>query len=142
MRGADRDAEEARQKALCLGHPEALKAAMDAWDTAHPEPKATLAQVADHADYIKKRIGAEHVGIGSDFDGMGEGPTGLEDVSKTPDLLVELARRGWTDVEIAGVAGGNVLRVLRKAEAVAKEMQSSTMPSNMRITPALNDQKD
>jgi membrane dipeptidase len=138
--GASRRAEEGRQKDLCLGDPDALDQAMKEWDAAHPEPRATLAQVADHADYIKKRIGAQHVGIGSDFDGMGQGPLGLEDVSKTPDLLVELARRGWTDEELAGIAGANLLRVFRRAEVVAAGLRKSTMPSNLRITPALTDE--
>jgi membrane dipeptidase len=132
---ADRAAEQERLKEWYLGDPEGHAAAMKAWDEAHPSPRATLAQVADHADYVKKRIGAAHVGIGSDFDGMGPGPIGLEDVSKVPDLLVELARRGWTDEELAGIAGANVLRVMRRAEEVAREMRSETPPSNMKIDP-------
>jgi len=61
----------------------------------------------------------EHVGLGSDFDGIDTVPVGLEDVSKFPDLLAELARRGWSDADLGRVAGGNLLRVLREAEAVA-----------------------
>ena len=134
--GAERKAEEARQESLSIGDPDGLAAAMKAWDLAHPKPKATLAQVADHLDHVRGRIGAEHCGLGSDFDGMGEGPVGLEDVSKVPDLLVELLRRGWTDAEVAGVAGGNVLRALRAAEEVSRSMAGEA-PSNVRITPAL-----
>lgn len=134
--GIARHAEEARLEWAWLGDPKGFEAAMEAWDEAHPEPRATLAQVADHLDHLKQRIGAEHCGLGSDFDGMGEGPIGLEDVSKVPDLLVELLRRGWTDAEVAGVAGGNVLRVLRRAEEVAASM-ASVPPSNVRITPAM-----
>ncbi len=132
---ADRAAEMERQKEWFLGNPTGFDAAMKAWDDAHPAPRATLAEVADHADHVKKRIGAEHVGIGSDFDGMGEGPIGLEDVSKVPDLLVELARRGWTDQELAGIAGQNLLRVMRRAEEVAKEMRAQVPASNEKLDP-------
>jgi membrane dipeptidase len=136
--GIARHAEEARLEWAHVGDPKAAEAELKAWDEAHPPPKATLAQVADHLDHVKQRIGAEHCGLGSDFDGMDDAPTGLEDVSKVPDLLVELLRRGWTDEEVAGVAGGNVLRVMRQAEAVAASMASEP-PSNVRITPAMPD---
>ena len=133
---AERAAEVERQREWFLGDPAGLDAAMETWDEAHPSPRATLAEVADHADYVKKRIGAAHVGIGSDFDGMGEGPIGLEDVAKVPDLLVELARRGWTDEELAGIAGANVLRVMRRAEEVARTMRAEIPASNRRLDPA------
>jgi membrane dipeptidase len=132
---AERAAEVERQREWFLGDPKGLDAAMEAWDQARPSPRATLAEVADHADYVKKRIGARHVGIGSDFDGMGQAPVGLEDVSKVPDLLVELARRGWTDEELAGIAGANVLRVMRRAEEVAREMRAQTPASNRKLDP-------
>ena len=75
-------------------------------EEAEPLPKATLAQVADHIEHVRKVAGADHVGIGSDFDGMGEGPVGLEDVSKYPDLFAELIRRGWTRRRPAEAGGG------------------------------------
>jgi len=84
-------------------------------------PKATLQQVADHIDYLRRVVGADHVGLGSDFDGITEVPVGLEDVSKFPDLIAELLRRGWTEQDVRKVAGMNVLRVLRDAERVATE---------------------
>jgi membrane dipeptidase len=82
-------------------------------------PKATLAQVADHIEHIRAVAGVDHVGLGSDFDGITEVPVGLEDVSKFPDLVAELLRRGWSPADVRKVAGLNVLRVLRAAERVA-----------------------
>jgi len=84
-------------------------------------PKATLQQVADHIDYLRRVVGVNHVGLGSDFDGITEVPVGLEDVSKFPDLIAELLKRGWTEQNVQKVAGLNVLRVLRDAERVAAE---------------------
>ena len=93
--------------------------AMTDWDADHPPPQATLDQVADHIDHLCTVMGVEHVGIGSDFDGIEEVPDGLEDVSKFPDLLVELARRGYDDDQLRAIAGGNVLRVMRAVESSA-----------------------
>lgn len=84
-------------------------------------PKATLQQVADHIEHIRTVAGIDHVGLGSDFDGITEVPVGLEDVSKFPDLIAELLRRGWTDEDVRKVAGLNALRVMRAAERVAAE---------------------
>ena len=94
---------------------------MRAWGSRAPH--ATLAQVADHIEYIRRVAGVDHVGLGSDFDGIDEAPQGLEDVSKFPDLIAELLRRGWTDAEVKKVAGQNILRVMRDAERVAREMR-------------------
>lgn len=80
------------------------------------EDRATLSDVADHAEYIKALIGSRHLGIGADFDGIRRGPQGLEDVSKYPALFAELYRRGWSDQELEGLAGKNVLRVMRENE--------------------------
>ena len=82
-------------------------------------PKATLAQVADHIEHIRDVAGVDAVGLGSDFDGITEVPVGLEDVSKFPDLIAELLRRGWSEQDVKKVAGLNALRVLRAAERVA-----------------------
>ena len=89
------------------------------WDAANPAPRATIGDVADHIDYLCEFMGHEHVGIGSDFDGIDEIPEGLEDVSKFPDLFVELARRGYTDDQLRAITGGNVLRVMRAVESAA-----------------------
>jgi membrane dipeptidase len=86
-------------------------------------PKATLQQVADHIEHIRDVAGIDHVGLGSDFDGITEVPVGLEEVSKFPDLLAELMRRGWTELNVKKVAGWNALRVLRDAERVARELR-------------------
>jgi membrane dipeptidase len=77
--------------------------------------------------------GADHVGVGGDFDGMGRGPDGLEDVSKYPDLFAELIRRGWTDADLRKLAGENILRVLRQAEAVSKRLRASRPASTATI---------
>ncbi len=84
-----------------------------------PRPFATLSQVADHIDHARAVAGAEHVGIGGDYDGVDVLPVGLEDVSTYPLLFAELVERGWSDEELAGLACRNILRVLREAEAVA-----------------------
>lgn len=111
-----------------------LRAAMAAWDTNNPRPIVTLKDVADHFDHLKQVMGADHVGIGGDFDGTGgEHIQGLEDVSKYPDLLAELARRGWTDAELRKVASGNILRVLAENEKVAARLQKTRRPSTRTI---------
>ena len=98
----------------------AARAAVEkAWDDAHPAPRATLAQVADHIEHIRRVAGIDHVGIGSDFDGIEQVVAGLEDVSTFPNLFAELVRRGWTDAELKKLAGENVLRALERAEAVS-----------------------
>jgi membrane dipeptidase len=123
---SDHDAEKARLNAppfggLFIGQPEKAAAALAEWERAHPKPAVTLAMVADHIEHIARVAGVDHVGIGSDFDGLGEDvPAGLKDVSNYPDLLAELMRRGWSDADVAKLAGGNILRVLDEAEAVAR----------------------
>jgi membrane dipeptidase len=93
------------------------------------EPKnATLQQVVRHVLYIGERIGFEHVGFGSDFDGIEEVPEGLEDVSKFPALVGELLRQGVSDEDVAKVVGGNLLRVWSEVDAVAEEMQKAHEP--------------
>ena len=77
--------------------------------------------------------GSDHVGIGSDFDGIDNTPEGLEDVSKFPDLFAELIRRGWSDADLKKLAGQNLLRVLRAAEATAARLQKATQPSTKTI---------
>ena len=96
---------------------------LSAWRLAHLRPRATLKQVADHIDHVRQVAGVDHVGIGSDLDGITETVVGLEDVSTFPVLLAELARRGWTDGELRKVAGENVLRVLARAEKVSRTLR-------------------
>ncbi|MFT6287614.1 MAG: membrane dipeptidase [Alcanivorax sp.] len=95
---------------------------------------ATLAQVADHIDYIRDLIGVDHIGIGSDFDGMPPGPVGLEDASTYTALFVELLRRGYSDEDIAKIAGENILRVMTRAEMFAAAFQHARPPSDTLIS--------
>ena len=131
---ADRAAEKARDNSppfggLYIGQPERIAAAVKAWEQAHPKPQATIGDVADHIEHIRNVAGVDHVGIGSDFDGIPEAPVGLEGVDKFPALLDELARRGWGDAELAKVAGANLLRVLRQAEGVSARLRAARPPS-------------
>jgi membrane dipeptidase len=111
----------------------AARAAATAWRTSHPAPKATLAQVADHIEHVRRVAGVDHVGIGSDFDGIPDNVVGLEDVSTYPALFAELARRGWSDADMAKLSSGNVLRVLAQAELVAARLQRTRGPSTATI---------
>jgi membrane dipeptidase len=101
----------------------AISRAVAEWRKTHPEPRATLSQVADQIEYVRRIAGIDHVGIGGDFDGITEVVEGLEDVSTYPALFAELARRGWSDGDLRKLAGENFLRVFAEAEAVAKRMQ-------------------
>jgi len=96
-------------------------------------PRATLEDVADHIEHVRDVAGIDHVGIGSDFDGISSTPVGLEDVSTFPALLGELAARGWTEAELRKLAGENVLRVWREAEVVARRLQRERGPSTATI---------
>ena len=110
-------------RSLYIGEPDKAKAAFAEWEKAHPEPKVTLAMVADHIDHIAKVAGVDHVGLGGDYDGLPALPEGMEGVESYPPLFAELMRRGWSDADIAKLAGGNVLRVMAAAEKVAASMK-------------------
>lgn len=119
---AERAAEKARLAAL---HPQDAVAAatgLAAWEQAHPAPAVTVAMVADHIEHIARVCGHDCVGIGSDYDGIDVTPEGLSDVASYPRLFEELARRGWSDADLAKLSGGNVLRAMREAEAVARRL--------------------
>jgi membrane dipeptidase len=131
---ADAAAEKTRENApplggLYIGQPERAQAAYAAWEAAHPKPVVTVAMVADHIDHIRQVAGVNHVGLGSDFDGVPDTPQDLDGVDKFPGVLVELARRGWSDQDLAKVAGANVLRVMAQAQAVADRLQKIEPPS-------------
>jgi membrane dipeptidase len=133
---ADRAAEMARYNSppyggLYIGQPERAKAALERWKSEHPKPVTTLSEVADHIDHVRQVAGVDHVGLGSDFDGIPDAPRGLEAVDRYPALLIELMRRGWTDGEIAKVAGENVLRVMAAAERVAAKLRAAKAPSEV-----------
>ena len=106
---------------------------LQAWQQANPSPRPTLAQVADHIDYIRDVAGIDHIGIGADYDGMPPGPVGLEDVSTYPALLVELLKRNYSDNDIAKIAGGNILRVMRDVELAAERIAKQRPPSTVTI---------
>ncbi len=110
-----------RAKTEFSGNPDGEKAAVDSWIAANPQPKATLAQVADHIDHIRKVAGIDHIGIGGDFGGVDELPVGLENVSKYPALFAELVRRGYSKADLAKISQGNVLRVMRGVEKAARK---------------------
>ncbi|MEO7207507.1 MAG: dipeptidase [Steroidobacteraceae bacterium] len=114
---------------LYIGQPERAKAALTEWEAQHPMPVTTLAQVADHVEHIRQVAGIDHVGIGSDFDGIPDAPVGLEGVDRYPALLEELMRRGWSDADIAKLAGENLLRVLGKAEEASLRLQGASKPN-------------
>ena len=116
---SERAAADARLKSLNPGAPEAVIAGLAAWDAAHPIPKASIGDVADHIAHIRDVAGVDHVGLGGDFDGVDALPVGLEGVDRYPALLAELMRRGWTEADIRKLAGENTLRVMRAVEAVA-----------------------
>src|SRR6266545_1792013 len=111
----------------------AFREAMRARRKAHPMPKATLSQVADQIEYVRRIVGSDHVGIGGDFDGITEVVVGLEDVSKYPALFAELAHRGWSDEDLRKLAGENILRAMEQAERVAARLQSSRPSSTKTI---------
>ena len=121
---ADQSAEEARLKALHRASKADVEAGLKAWQAAHPRPVTDVRTVADHIEHVAKVAGYDHVGIGADLDGIPYTPTGLEGVQTYPVLFAELIRRGWSDANLAKLAGGNVLRVLRRAEAVAASMKN------------------
>jgi len=130
---AQREQEAARLRALYAKDEAAARRALAEWDRANPAPRARLSQVADHIDHIRRLAGIDHIGLGSDFDGISSVIEGLEDVSKYPDLTAELIRRGYSDEDILKILGRNLLRVLSRAEAVARRLQQERGPSEARI---------
>jgi membrane dipeptidase len=117
--GARREAEGTRLATLFPADPAAVEAGKKTWLAANPEPLATIAQMADHIDHIRAVAGIDHIGLGGDYDGMDFGPQGMEDVSGYPALFAELARRGYSQADLEKIASGNMLRVLKAAEAYA-----------------------
>jgi membrane dipeptidase len=101
-------------------------------DTLKVEP-GTLGEVADHIDHIRKVSGIDHIGYGADFGSLTQHPKGLEDVTRYPYLTAELLRRGYSDIDVKKVLGGNFLRVMREVEATARRLQRTRQPSSAKI---------
>ena len=120
---AREDAAEALFESLYRGDPERQEEALEEWKMDNPRPEATLEQVADHIDHVREVAGIDHIGIGSDFDGIRTTPSGLEDVSTFPALFAELLSRGYSEQDVKKIAGLNVLRVMRQVEHVSRELQ-------------------
>jgi membrane dipeptidase len=128
---ADRAAEQTRFNSppyagLYIGQPDRAKAALAQWDAQHPRPVTTLSQVADHIEHVRRIAGIDHVGLGSDFDGIPDAPVGLEGVDRYPALLEELMRRGWSDADVAKLAGENLLRAMAAAEQVSLKLRDTS----------------
>ena len=127
-------AEQARlRQAMPTGEPGGTKA-MATWRTANPAPRATVAQVADHVDHIRRVAGIDHIGLGGDFDGITDVVQGLEDVSTYPALTAELLKRGYSDDDVKKVIGLNVLRAMRQAERVSIDLRKQRGPSTATLT--------
>ena len=131
----ERAAEEARLKSTYSFSKEKVDAGLKAWEAAHPGPVVDVAAVADHIEHVVKVAGYDHVGIGGDLDGIDRTVAGLGGVEGYPNLFAELIRRGWSDENLAKLAGGNVLRALRRAEAIAAGLKGEA-PSMAKLEPA------
>jgi membrane dipeptidase len=129
----NRNAERDRLRSLPGANDDSVRDGLASWDRSHPAPRATLSQVADHIDHIRDVAGIDHIGLGSDFDGIESVPVGLEDVSKYPDLTRELLSRGYSEDDVLKIQGGNVLRVMRAVEATSKRLRSERGPSEALI---------
>ena len=129
-----RSAEEARLKAIHRGSKADVEAGLKQWESANPRPKVSISDVADHIERLVDLTTIDNVGLGGDLDGIPDTPVGLEGVDAYPRLFAELIRRGWSDRDLAKLAGGNILRVLHRAEAVAAEMNDK--PPSMATLPA------
>ena len=111
----------------------AVRADVAAWRSTHPRPSATIADVADQIEHIRRIAGVDHVGLGADFDGISENVVGLEDVSTYPNLFAELVHRGWSDADLARLSNRNALRVLARAEEASARLRAARGPSQATI---------
>jgi membrane dipeptidase len=132
---AERAATDARLKELWDGQPDKVKTELDAWRAANPRPRATINDVADHIDHVIKVAGEDHVGIGGDLDGISTTPVGLESVADYPKLFAELLKRGHSEQRLKKIAGLNLLRALKQAEAVAARLQKENTAADALIQP-------
>ena len=111
-----------KENNVAMGSPE-FRARLDEYYAENPKAEASVGDVADHIQHVVDLVGIDHVGIGSDFDGITETPTGLEDVSAYPNLIAELLRRGYSEEDIRKICGENLLRVWSEVEQVAAELK-------------------
>jgi membrane dipeptidase len=121
-----RQMEETRLKAYWPFSKQSVEDGLKRWEAANPRAPTPIATVADHIEHIARIAGYDHVGIGGDLDGVPYTVVGLESVAGYPLLFAELIRRGWSDANLAKLAGRNVLRAMRGAEAVAASMRGVT----------------
>jgi membrane dipeptidase len=128
-----RQQEANRLRALNPGASQVVTDALAKWDQANPAPRAQLTDAAAHIDHMRKVAGIDHIGLGSDFDGITSVPVGLEDVSKYPSLTAELLRRGYSNEDILKILGRNLMRVMRRAEEVSARLQKERGPSEAHI---------
>jgi membrane dipeptidase len=126
-------AEEMQRRGLDRGDYFARKRLRQEWLVEHPQPAATLQDVVAHAEHVREVAGIDHIGVGGDFDGVGRLPEGLEDVSCYPALIAALLDRGWSEQDCGKLANGNLVRVLRDAEAAARLIQAQRPASAARI---------
>ena len=131
--GLARDAEKLRLEAQSDSSDANVGAGLEAWDADNPEPRATVSDIADHIDRIREKAGIDHIGIGSDYDGITSVPEDLEDVSKYPVLTAELLRREYSEEDILKILGGNILRLMRAVENAATRIQQDRGPSEASI---------
>ncbi|MFQ5689105.1 MAG: membrane dipeptidase [Gemmatimonadota bacterium] len=113
--------------------PEEFESALESWRAEHPTPPGDVGTIADHIDHIVQVAGVDHVGIGSDFDGVTVLPQGMEDVSKLPNLTAELVRRGYSDQDVEKILGANLLRVFGQVEATARALRDEEVPATDRL---------
>jgi membrane dipeptidase len=118
-----RAGEERRLERVYPGQADRRKAALADWDKTNPRPVSPIGVMANHIEHVVKMAGYDHVGIGADLDGVPFTNVGMEDVAGYPNLFAELIKRGWSDANLAKLAGGNILRVMRRAEAVSVSMK-------------------
>jgi membrane dipeptidase len=124
---------QARFRAEHPNDAEAATRAYHEWQRQNPLNRGTISTVADHIDHLVQVAGIDHVGLGSDFDGITSLPEGLEDVSRFPYLTAELLRRGYSDADVRKLLGENTLRVMRQAETVAARLQRERPASTAKI---------
>jgi membrane dipeptidase len=125
-----------RLRAAHPDDPAAVARGIDAWEQEQPQGSVTASEVADHIDHIRAVAGIEAIGLGGDYDGVPSMGDELADVAAYPLVFQELRARGYTDEDLRAIAGRNVLRVIRAAEDIARQLGSR--PPSMATIEALD----